>query len=91
MEYNQQQIQQKMPASHQIGASHGFSQPNSGQPAFNNSTVPAPEPDMCTTCPNCQTTIYLVRGSDEMANQQNVNNSQQIIAGSAPPTAAGSM
>lgn len=20
------------------------------------------EPEMCTTCPNCQTTIYLVRG-----------------------------
>ncbi|XP_039963896.1 transcription factor SPT20 homolog isoform X1 [Bactrocera tryoni] len=34
------------------------------QQPIQSSPVPAPEPELCTTCPNCQTTIYLVRGHD---------------------------
>ncbi|XP_011192692.2 uncharacterized protein LOC105218665 isoform X3 [Zeugodacus cucurbitae] len=34
------------------------------QQPLQSSPVPAPEPELCTTCPNCQTTIYLVRGHD---------------------------
>ncbi|XP_037815701.1 RNA polymerase II degradation factor 1 isoform X2 [Lucilia sericata] len=41
-------------------------QQNAQQPqtTIYNNTLTNQEPEMCTTCPNCQTTIYLVRGAD---------------------------
>ncbi|XP_022221465.1 probable serine/threonine-protein kinase samkC [Drosophila obscura] len=60
--------------------SQGFpSQPNAGggeraaaggsanggqQPQVGGGAAPPPEAELCTTCPNCQTTIYLVRSAE---------------------------
>ncbi|SPP77322.1 protein MLP1 homolog [Drosophila guanche] len=51
-------------------AAGGFS--NGGQPQqqVGGGAAPPPEAELCTTCPNCQTTIYLVR-SAEMGNGDN--------------------
>lgn len=41
------------------------------------------EPDLCTTCPNCQTTIYLVRSPDmqQDVTQQVLQNGGQLNGG----------
>jgi len=47
----------QIPATPSQVAQHQQGQP----PVQHQMQPPQPEPDMCTTCPNCQTTIYLVR------------------------------
>ncbi|XP_037934615.1 putative cyclin-dependent serine/threonine-protein kinase DDB_G0272797/DDB_G0274007 [Teleopsis dalmanni] len=59
---NAQQVQQQVPPQQQQQYQQQ-APPAATQPGTN-SVPPTPEPEMCTTCPNCQTTIYLVRGND---------------------------
>lgn len=54
------------------------------QQPIQSSSVPIPEPELCTTCPNCQTTIYLVRGHDTSNEPaQGYTSIQQDTTGSA--------
>lgn len=57
-----QQQQMSVPVQQQVA--QGQHQPMSTQQVPNAAASSLPEPEMCTTCPNCQTTIYLVRGAD---------------------------
>ncbi|XP_065361675.1 uncharacterized protein LOC135955266 isoform X2 [Calliphora vicina] len=88
--------QQQQITPNQNVSTHGHSQLNSGQPqtTIYNNTLTSPEPEMCTTCPNCQTTIYLVRGTDmthDMTPKVPTNNGgQQTAADTAPAMSAGS-
>lgn len=95
-DFHQQQQQQITPNQNISTQEH--SQQNSGQPqnTIYNNTVTSPEPEMCTTCPNCQTTIFLVRGADTTQDMTQIvpsnNGGQQTAAGTVtvPAMSAGS-
>ncbi|XP_046809226.1 uncharacterized protein LOC124420452 isoform X2 [Lucilia cuprina] len=65
-DYQQQQQHQQQITQNQNTGILGNGRQNTTQPqtTIYNNTLTNQEPEMCTTCPNCQTTIYLVRGAD---------------------------
>ncbi|KNC30381.1 Alpha-tubulin N-acetyltransferase 1 [Lucilia cuprina] len=69
-DYQQQQQHQQQITQSQNTAILGNGQQNTTQPqtTIYNNTLTNQEPELCTTCPNCQTTIYLIIHSGTTAN-----------------------
>ncbi|XP_020714759.1 putative mediator of RNA polymerase II transcription subunit 8 isoform X2 [Ceratitis capitata] len=57
--YKESHLSQPMPTTEPRNQ-----QSHQQQHLTHSSAAPVAEPELCTTCPNCQTTIYLVRGND---------------------------
>lgn len=76
----QQQQPSPVPAAGQATQQQQQMQSPNGAGGLGNQPM-MQEPEMCTTCPNCQTTIYLVRGNDAppaMVPDPNMTNGQQL-------------
>ncbi|KAM7357268.1 uncharacterized protein ACRADG_002695 isoform 1-T1 [Cochliomyia hominivorax] len=86
--YHQQQI-----ATNQNAALHGNNHPGQVLTSTYNNNTPISEPELCTTCPNCQTTIYLVRSPEmkhEVKHQESNNCVQHTIGDNVAVASAGS-